>query len=79
MDRRAGIILEQGSAGLESISPLNDALHELKAELNSGFPSSESESAALFADLQSHLEGLYLAEKEAVATLAQAGFNVRGG
>ena len=63
------IILEHGSDGLEAIRPLNDALHDLKSELNPNFPLSESETSVLLADIQSHLEGIYLAEKEALATL----------
>ena len=69
LDRRAAITLEHGSDGLEAITPLNDALHNLKGELNASFPLSESETSALFADIQSHLEGIYLAEKEALAAL----------
>ena len=69
LDRRAAIHLEQGSEGLEAITPLNDALHELKGELNPSFPLSESETLALFTDIQSHLVGIYQAEKEALAAL----------
>ena len=69
LDQRAAISLEQGRAGLEAIAPLNDALYELKSELNSSFPLNESEMLALFADIQSHLEGIYQAEKEALTAL----------
>jgi hypothetical protein len=69
LDRRAAIILEQGSDGLEAITPLNDALHDLKGELNPRFPLSEADTSALLADIQSHLEEIYLAEKEALAAL----------
>jgi hypothetical protein len=69
LDRRAVITREHGSNALEAIAPLNDALHELKSELNPSFPLSESKTSALFADIQSHLEGIYLAEKEALAAL----------
>ena len=48
---------------------MNNALHDLKGELNPDFPMSESETLALFADIQSHLVGIYQAEKEALATL----------
>ena len=72
LDRRASITLEQGSDGLEEIIPINDALHELKGELNPSFPLSESDTSALLADMQSHLEGIYLAEKEALAALRMA-------
>jgi len=72
LDRRAAIILEQGSGGLQTIIPLNDALHVLKGELNDNFPLSESETSALFVDIQTHLEGIYQAEKEALAGLEMA-------
>lgn len=57
LDRRAAIILEGGSDGLEAIGPLNDALYDLKRELNPSFPLSESTTSALLADIQSHIEG----------------------
>ncbi|HET6444343.1 MAG TPA: DUF4872 domain-containing protein [candidate division Zixibacteria bacterium] len=69
LDRQAAIILDQGSDGLEEIKPLNNALHELKSELNPSFPLSDSETSVLLADIQSHLHGIYLAEKEALAAL----------
>ena len=69
LDRRAAIILKHGSKGLGAIAPLNDALHDLKGELNPSFPLSEPETSTLFGDIQSHLEGIYLAEKEALAAL----------
>ena len=69
LDRRAEIILEHGSEELEAIASLGNDLHDLKAELNPSFPLSESETSALFGDLQSHLEGIYRAEKEALAAL----------
>jgi hypothetical protein len=72
LDRRAVIIQENGSDGLEAIRSINDDLHDLKRELNDRFPLGESESAALFADIQSHLEGIYLAEKEALTSLQGA-------
>jgi len=61
--------LEQGSDGLQAVTPINNELHELKEELNPNFPLSESETSALFTDIQSHLQGIYLAEKEALDTL----------
>ena len=72
LDRRAAILREQGSAGLDAISPLNDALHDLKGELNPSFPMSKSATAALFADIQSHIAGIYQAEKEALAALKRS-------
>lgn len=69
LDRRAAIRLEQGSAGLDAITPLNDALHDLKSELNPSFPMSDSATATLFANIQSHIAGIYQAEKEALAAL----------
>jgi hypothetical protein len=77
LDRRAAILLEQGSEGLEAIRPLNDALHDLKGELNPKFPLNSSETAALLADIQSHLEGIYSAEKEALATLREVQLQAR--
>ena len=72
LDRRAEIILEHGSEGLEAIAPSSDALHDLKTQLNRSFPLSDSETSTLFVDIQSHLEGIYLAEKEALAALKTA-------
>jgi hypothetical protein len=69
LDRRAAILLEHGSDGLDAVTPINDALHELKEELNPRFPLNEVETLVLFTDIQSHLQGIYLAEKEALATL----------
>ena len=69
LDRRAAISLEQGSEGLEAITPLNNALHDLKGELDPSFPLSESETLGLFTDIQAHLTGIYQAEKEALAAL----------
>jgi hypothetical protein len=72
LDRRAGINLELGSEGLEAIKPINDALHELKSELNPSFPMNKSETSDLFAEIQSHLEEIYQDEKEALAELENA-------
>ena len=69
LDRRAVLHLKHGSEGLDVIEPRNDDLHQLKGELNSNFPLSESETLSLFADIQSHLMGIYQAEKEALAAL----------
>jgi hypothetical protein len=69
LDLRAAILLEHGSDGLPSVTPINDALHELKEEFNPSFPLNEAETSVLFIDIQSHLQGIYLAEKEALATL----------
>ena len=69
LDRRAAINLDYGSEGLDAITPLNDALHDLKSELNPTFPLSESETSLLFEHIQSHLEGIFKAEKEALVTL----------
>ena len=72
LDRRAAILLENGSGGLEAMTPLNNALHELKGELNPGFPLSEYDTSALLADIQFHLEGIFQAEKEALDSLESA-------
>jgi hypothetical protein len=72
LDRRAVINLERGGEGLEEITPINDELHEIKGELNDNFPLSEPETAALFAGLQTHLERIYQAEKEALGALQTA-------
>ncbi len=72
LDRRAAILQEQGSEGLAAIAPLNDTLHELKGRLNPNFPLGESETALLLAEIQSHLENIYHAEKEALAALENA-------
>ena len=72
VDRRAAILREQGSEGLEAITPLNDALHNLIGELNPNFPLNESETSALFSDIQSHLSGIYQAEKDALVALKAA-------
>lgn len=69
LDHRASIRLERGSEGLDAITPLNDALHKLKGELNPSFPLSESETTQLFSNLQSHLEGIYDGEKDALESL----------
>lgn len=72
LDRRAAINLEQGSAGLDAIAPINDALHEIKSRLNPSFPVGESDTSLLLADIQSQIEGIYQAEKEALAALKMA-------
>jgi hypothetical protein len=72
LNRRAAIIQEQGSEGLEAIKTINDSLHDLKGRLNPNFPLSDSETALLFADMQSHLEKIFHAEKEALAALKNA-------
>jgi len=72
LDRRAAIILADGSEGLDTITPLNDTFHEIKSELNIKFPLGESEASILFADIQSHLTGIYQAEKEALTALQAA-------
>ncbi len=72
LDRRAALRREQGGEGLDAITPINDALHDLKGELNDSFPLSEPETSQLLADMQSHLEGIFQAEKEALAALQAA-------
>ncbi|UCG26200.1 MAG: DUF4872 domain-containing protein, partial [Chloroflexota bacterium] len=72
IDRREAIFLKQGADGLEAITPINDALHELKGELNDNFPLNEAATATLLADIQAHLEGIYQAEKETLAALETA-------
>jgi hypothetical protein len=72
LNRRAAMVEEHGSDSLEAIKPINNDLHDLKRELNDRFPLGESETTALYADIQSHLEGIYLAEKEALTTLQGA-------
>ena len=72
LDRRAVLLLEQGSEGLAAITPINDTLHQLKGELNDNFPLNASKTSALFADLQSRLEGIYEGEKQALAALEDA-------
>ncbi|KAA3647970.1 MAG: DUF4872 domain-containing protein [Chloroflexi bacterium] len=72
LSERAGIELKQGSAGLEAITPLNDELHAIKGELNEDFPLSASEISELFENIQSQLEEIYAAEKEALVTLENA-------
>jgi len=69
LDRRAEIHLEQGSAGLDAIRPLNDELHEIKGRLNPSFPMNEADTSLLLGDIQSHLGGIYEAEREALAAL----------
>jgi hypothetical protein len=76
LNRRAKIFREQGSEGLKTAAPIADKLHELKGELNDSFPMNAADTTALFADLQSHVEGIYLAEKEALADLEKA-FNLQ--
>jgi len=69
LTRRATINMENGSDGLDEITPINDALHELKKDLNPNFPLNESETGKLFEKIQSHLVGIYKAEKDALETL----------
>jgi hypothetical protein len=72
VDRRAALHKEHGSDGLEAITPLSDALHELKGELNPKFPLNESETSALLTEIQSHLTEIYKAEKGALAALQES-------
>ena len=69
LDRRAAINLENGSDGLDEITPINNELHELKKDLDPNSPLNESETGKLFERIQSHLVGIYKAEKDALETL----------
>ena len=48
---------------------INEDLHQIKGELNPHFPMGESEIAELYGEIQSHLEGIYSAENEALSAL----------
>jgi hypothetical protein len=63
---------EQGGEGAEQVGELSSQLADLEAELNSNLPLSDAETAALFADIQEHLYGLYEAENEALNALREA-------
>jgi hypothetical protein len=54
------------------LEQLSQKLDELEVTLNGRFPLTDDETLALFADLQAHLEQIYEAEQEALATLAGA-------
>jgi hypothetical protein len=72
LDRRAAIHRDKGSDGLETIAPLNDALHALKGRLNDSFSLSQSGTRTLFADLGSRIAEIHKAEKTALAALADS-------
>jgi hypothetical protein len=69
LDRREALRRKLGGEALEEIRPLSDALHALKGELNDAFPMNESETAAQFAEIRDHLEGIYNAEMGALSSL----------
>lgn len=56
----------------EELRQLSQQLQDMEVELNGRFPISDEEMHALFADMQTHLEGIYAAEQEALATLTKA-------
>jgi hypothetical protein len=72
LDQRAEILKTSSSDGLEAITPINDKLYAIKGELNDDFPLNEAETHDLFADIQSHLEGIYQAEMEALGALRES-------
>jgi hypothetical protein len=63
--QKYAVFLEQGNDGLDEVAELSQQLSDLEEELNSQFPISDDDMHTLFAEMQSHLEGIYEAEREA--------------
>ncbi len=70
--QKYSLFLTQGTEADGELRQLSQQLQDMEVELNGRFPISNETMHALFADMQSHLEKIYAAEKEALATLAGA-------
>jgi hypothetical protein len=66
------LFLAQGTEADAELRQLSQQLQDMEVELNGRFPINNEAMHALFADMQGHLEKIYTAEKEALATLAGA-------
>lgn len=66
------LFLTQGTEADGELRRLSQQLQDMEVELNGRFPISDQTMHALFADMQTHLEKMYAAEKEALNTLAGA-------
>jgi hypothetical protein len=70
--QKYSLFLAQGTEADAELRRLNQQLQDMEMELNGRFPISDEAMHALFADMQSHLEQIYAAEKEALTTLSGA-------
>jgi hypothetical protein len=70
--QKYSLFLGKGTEADAELRQLSQQLQEMEVELNGRFPISNNTMHALFADMQGHLEKIYTAEKEALATLAGA-------
>ncbi len=68
--QKYALFLARGNEADAELHQLGQRLEELEVELNGRFPISNETMHALFAEMQGHLERIYAAEKEALATLA---------
>ncbi|WP_420631854.1 BtrH N-terminal domain-containing protein [Candidatus Leptofilum sp.] len=64
--------LKHGTEADTELRQLSQQLQDMEVELNGRFPITDNAMHALFAEMQGHLEQIYIAEKEALATLAGA-------
>jgi hypothetical protein len=63
--QKYAIFLDQGSDGLDEVARLSQQLGDMEEELNRNFPLSDDDVHVFFAEMQTHLEGIYEAEQEA--------------
>ncbi len=70
--QKYALFLAHGDGAETELRQLSQELKEMEVALNGRFPLSDEAMLALFAELQSHLEQIYTAEKEALAVLAGA-------
>ncbi|GJM41314.1 MAG: hypothetical protein DHS20C20_15960 [Ardenticatenaceae bacterium] len=64
--------LTHGSDADAELSHLSQQLQDMEVEMNGRFPITDDGMHTLFGEMQGHLEQIYAAEKEALATLAGA-------
>ena len=70
--QKHALFMAQGSNADAELRKLSQQIEDMEVELNGRFPISDEEMHALFANLQSHIEQIYAAEKEALGVLAGA-------
>ena len=70
--QKYGLFLAQGTNADAELGQLSQQLQDMEVELNGRFPFSDAQMHALFADMQAHLEKIYVAEQGALGVLAGA-------